>query len=150
MSQTDNTDPRKTATLSAQDHLDILSLYATYNRTIDAGQSDAWIDTFTVNGVFEHPSKTMAGREQLAAFIHPRSAALASHPVVGQRHWNAEIKLSGDGQRATGTGLVMVAGVDRATGKALVLVSGAYEDSLIKDGAQWRFERRKLRFDAPS
>ncbi|MDO8945201.1 MAG: nuclear transport factor 2 family protein [Burkholderiaceae bacterium] len=150
MSQPDNIDPRKTATLSAQDHLDILSLYAAYNRTIDTGQSDAWVDTFTVNGVFDHPSKPLVGREQIAAFIRPRSAALTSHPVIKQRHWNADINVGGDGQRATGTCLVQVTGVDRATGKALVLVSGAYEDSLIKEGAQWRFERRKLRFDPAS
>src|SRR5260221_10707300 len=51
--------------ITANERLEILALYAEYNRSIDAGDSSAWACTFIQEGVFHHPAQDFAGREQL-------------------------------------------------------------------------------------
>src|SRR5262245_24300833 len=41
-------------TLTPQDYADLQQLYSQYYLTIDAGDSEAWADTFTADGVFNN------------------------------------------------------------------------------------------------
>ena len=51
--------------LTAADHIDIQQLYARYNEAIDAGNAEAWADTFTADGAFN----TFKGRTGLIEFM---------------------------------------------------------------------------------
>ncbi|MBB1632495.1 MULTISPECIES: nuclear transport factor 2 family protein [Cupriavidus] len=130
--------------LAPCDKLEIIALYAAYNRAIDGGDAAAWARTFVENGVFEHPMRGYRGTTQLEGFVLERTEKLATHPVAHQRHWNDALRLDGDGGIATGTCDLIVAGVKRDTAAPLVLASGSYRDELVKVGTEWRFSKRTL------
>jgi hypothetical protein len=133
--------------ITANDRLEILALYAEYNRTIDAGDSSAWACTFIEEGVFHHPAQDFAGREQLKRFIKERTSKMAAHLCIDQRHWNDAISLKGTESEATGSCLLLVAGRRRDTGKPEVVARGRYVDDLVKVASGWRFRCRTLRVD---
>ncbi len=81
--------------ITANERLEILALYAEYNRSIDAGDSSAWACTFIQEGVFHHPAQDFAGREQLESFVKERTSKMAMHSCIEQRHWNDAISLEG-------------------------------------------------------
>jgi ketosteroid isomerase-like protein len=130
--------------LPASEQLAIYSLYAEYNRAIDVGDADAWVATWTDEGVFEHPARRYDGHQELRAFVESRTAGLASHAVSNQRHWNADLVVRADGGQATGGCLLLVAGTHRRSGTAMVVARGRYDDALLRVGGAWRFGRRAL------
>ena len=133
--------------ITANDRLEILALYAEYNRSIDAGDSSAWACTFIQEGVFHHPAQDFAGREQLESFVKERTSKMAMHLCIEQRHWNDAISLEGTEREASGSCFLLVAGRRRDTGKPEVIVRGRYVDDLVKVDSGWLFRRRTLRVD---
>lgn len=130
--------------LEPQDHLAILALCAEYNRSLDAGEAAAWAATFTEDGVFHHPARSYASTAELRRFAEERTAKFDTNPIADQRHWNDPVVLSGDGDRASGSCNLLVAGVDRESGRPAVVARGRYEDRLVKTSAGWRFAERRL------
>jgi 3-phenylpropionate/cinnamic acid dioxygenase small subunit len=124
------------------DEVAIIHLYAEYNRTIDEGDIDAWVATWTTDGTFELPSGPCSGHTELREFGQRRVVGLPTHAVALQRHWNADVRLSGDGDSATGSCLLMVVGQDRLSGNWVVVARGSYTDELAKVDGRWRFRRR--------
>jgi actinorhodin biosynthesis protein ActVIA len=77
------------AELSTEDRLEIEQLYATYNHSIDFGDSEAWANTFTADGSFDSGrGDPTVGMEALAGF-----AAGFAERVKG-RHWTNNLLLA--------------------------------------------------------
>ena len=131
--------------LDPHDKLDILALYAEYNRTIDGGNAQAWARTFVEDGAFHHPTRTFSGRAELESFVTARAAKIAAHRVDRQRHWNDAIAVDGGDDHATGSCDLLVAGLERETAKPTVVALGSYVDELVKIGPTWHFRQRTLR-----
>ena len=56
--------------LSAADKIEIQELVARYNRAIDSGDVEGWVDTFVRDGVFEGlVVPTFRGHDELRAFV---------------------------------------------------------------------------------
>ena len=53
--------------LSAEDHLEINQLYASYVQAIDLGDAIGWANAFTLSGSFDSGDSTV-GRDNLIAF----------------------------------------------------------------------------------
>lgn len=133
--------------LNAQERLDILALYAEYNRTIDSGDAAAWARTFAEDGVFQHPSRDFVGRPELEGFVRDRTPKLATHPCASQRHWNDAITVEDNTGNVTGSCQLIVWGLSRDTSKPEVIARGRYADELVKSNSGWRFRRRTLRIE---
>jgi hypothetical protein len=129
------------------DRCALIALYAEYNRAIDSGEATTWADTFTHDGVFEHPSANFVGRRELERFIRERTAKLGAHPCSHQRHWNDVLDVQLDGIRASGSCRLLVSGIRTDTNRPEVLATGRYTDELVKGENGWRFRRRRLKLD---
>ncbi|MEI8260782.1 MAG: nuclear transport factor 2 family protein [Actinomycetes bacterium] len=137
--------------MNPADEVAIIHLYADYNRTIDEGDIEGWLATWATDGTFELPSRAFNGHAELRGFGERRISSLPSQPVGSQRHWNAEVQVSGDGDgdgdSASGSCLLMVAGQDRSSGTWVVVARGRYIDELTKVDGRWAFRRRTAVLD---
>ncbi|HMN47324.1 MAG TPA: nuclear transport factor 2 family protein [Povalibacter sp.] len=123
--------------LTAQDYAEIEQLYAQYNLTLDANDPEGWAATFTPDGTF----MSYTGHDGLVGF------AKAWHERMGgttRRHWNTNLRLTGDGTKAEGTVYLML--VDVATKS--IYSTGVYTDVLTKTPQGWRFTKRVVKLDA--
>ena len=130
------------SSLPVEDTLAIQQLYARYNHAIDSGKGDAWAACFTPEGTFSSRSGNFAGTEQLAAFATGFAQRLKA------RHWtnNLIIEKSGDG--ASGTCYLMLLRIGDGETPTSFFTTGIYRDSLIKQGADWKFTAREVVPDA--
>jgi hypothetical protein len=122
--------------LTAQDYAEIEQLYAQYNLTLDGNDAEGWAATFTPDGSFMN----YAGRDGLLSF------AKAWHARMGgstRRHWNSNLRITGDGTKAEGTVYLML--VDVATKS--ITGTGTYKDALVKTPQGWRFTKRVVNLD---
>lgn len=124
--------------LSLDDRMAIMDLAAAYNQAIDRGDIDAWLATWTVNGVFERPDALCEGPDAMRRFIADFIAKW--HPA---RHWVTNFLIRG-GDAATMSSYFNFFGV---RGKAKLITSGRYDDTLVKVGDTWKFKHRKVSFD---
>ncbi len=131
--------------LGTQDQFDILALYEQYNHAIDAADASAWAATYTEDGVFDSPRATVSGRAALEQYVRAREASPAAQAVRPERHWNADIRIVGEGTQASGSCLLLLSGIQVETGKTVVITSGSYTDALVKTASGWRFVRRTVR-----
>jgi hypothetical protein len=138
------------AMLTDADRVAILAIYGEYNRAIDSGDVAAWVETWTSDGVFGHPSRKYTGALELRGFVTSRGDAIGAHPVEEQRHWNAEIEIGDSPGGAFGRCLLLVAGVERTSSRPTVVARGHYEDVLVCVRGNWRFARRYLVLTYPA
>ena len=68
-----------------QDFVEIQQLYARYNWTLDAGDSEGYASTFTPDGVFNNN----VGHDAIVKFANTFHAGLGSHV----RHWNTNLMI---------------------------------------------------------
>lgn len=129
------------------DEVAILGLYENYNRFIDRGEAESWASTWSQNGVFEHPSRTYEGHDELAAFVRHRAAALRELSVTDHQHWNSGIQLTTCGSHVSGVCRLLVSAHDRESGAMLVATTGSYSDVVVRVGSEWKFARRSLTVD---
>ena len=123
--------------LTAQDYAEIEQLYAQYNLALDGNDAEAWAATFTNDGSF----MTYTGHDGLVSFVK------AWHERMGgstRRHWNSNLRITGDSTKADGTVYLML--VDVATKS--ISGTGTYKDSLVKTPQGWRFAKRVVNRDA--
>lgn len=128
--------------LSSEDHLAVLNHVARYNHAIDLGTPEEWADCFTDDAEFDaEPVVHCHGRADLLAFAE----ATLTDKRLG-RHWNSNVVVDGDGDRATTRVYLLMV----RSGKAGEVGStGVYADRLVKRNGQWRFAYRKLTFEDP-
>jgi uncharacterized protein (TIGR02246 family) len=125
--------------LKPEDHLAILNLLSRYNHAIDLRNPDLWADCFTEDGEFDaRPVTHCHGRAELHDF--------AARSLGRTRHWNTNVMVEGDGDRATSHLYLMTVtpGADAKPG-----VTGVYTDQLVKQDGQWKIQKRHLVFEQP-
>jgi hypothetical protein len=124
-------------TLTAQDLVEIQQLYARYNWTLDAGDSEGYASTFTADGVFNNN----AGHDAIVKFADTFHAGLGSHV----RHWNTNLMILPTADGASGQVYLVL--VDFATKPATIATSASYADELVKTPQGWRFKKRATKGD---
>lgn len=132
-----------------QDREAIRDLYARYAQAADDDDFDAWADSFVPDGSMyspSHPSGRVTGREQLRAMVRGNALFLREKGIVKQRHINANLRLSVEGESAWGTCNILYYWLHRDGVTELVGI-GAYRDTLRKLDGEWRFVRRDGSFD---
>ena len=128
-------------TLSIEDRLAILEVAARYSHAFDYGDTDAWVATFTQDGVLTNGQYAVTGAEELRAF-----AAKHAQGSLNGRHWTCNHVIDGDGESATHSSYLMIV---RMTETPTVEATGIYRDSLKKVDAEWRFVRREVTKECP-
>ena len=118
--------------LSSEDRLEIMDLAARYNHAIDFGDAGAWAATFTADGTFEMPGRSLSGAAELEAF--------AKQAQAGTRHWTNNLLIEGDGDHATLRCYLCL----QKNGSGEPLTTGLYTDELRKVDGRWRFAVRKV------
>ena len=122
--------------LTADDHIEIQQLYSRYYQTIDAGESEAWADTFTPDGSF---NTTVQGREAL----------IASNRRGGRnrrmRHLHSNLTITPSGNGANGS--VYVVQIDITATPPTVATYSRYDDTLVQTSQGWRFKTRQRSSD---
>ena len=138
-----------TTGLHGLDYEEIRQLLARYNFAVDLGDAEGWADCFTPDGVFHCTPEggpltgRHEGREALVAYAKQHYALNRGRA----RHWNWNLEIDGDGQRAT---MRCYLGAFRATAAdspATLGVTGVYRDQLVKADGRWRFTERHIHVD---
>jgi uncharacterized protein (TIGR02246 family) len=127
--------------LSVEDRLEILELAARYSHAFDYGDTDAFVETFTQDGVVTNGQETLSGAEQLRAF-----AAKHAQGSLNGRHWTCNHVIDGDGESATHSSYLMIV---RMNETPIIGATGIYRDSLKKVDGEWRFVRREITKECP-
>lgn len=138
------TTPAKTVT--ADEFVAILNLYARYNFASDSGDAEAYADCFVENGVLElRPlNYKVEGR---AAFVAHKQRDAAGRGGRYRRHWNTNISVE-IGDDGTVIGRCYFIGYGGDPGQLPQIADcGVYEDTLSNKGGRWRFARRLLTMD---
>ncbi len=123
--------------LKSDDLVEIQQLYARYNWTIDAGDSEGYASTFTPDGVFN----ANVGHAAIVKFADGFHAGLGSHV----RHWNTNLLIQPTPTGASGQVYLVL--VDFATKPATIVTSASYTDELVKTAQGWRFTKRTTKGD---
>jgi hypothetical protein len=128
--------------LSVEDRVAILDLAARYNTTIDYGDADAWVNTFTPDGVFlGSDGSRVQGAAELRAFADKIHAANEAGGGLIFRHWNSNHVIDGDDDRATHSCYLLWI---HCAPEATIPFTGIYHDRLRKVDGEWKFEERRL------
>lgn len=122
-------------TLSAQDRADIQELYSQYYQTIDAGESEAWANTFTADGVFN-------GTRGHDALVESNRRGGTNKPL---RHLHSNLKLVPTAEGADGH--VYVLQIDITAKPIAISTYSRYDDKLVKTPQGWRFKIRQRSSD---
>jgi uncharacterized protein (TIGR02246 family) len=129
--------------LPADDVLAIQKLLADYNHAVDAGDGATFAGLFTEDGSLDSGFGVTEGRAALAEF-----AAAVPVMVPGTRHLITNLSIDGDGDGATTKVYLQMWATAGGAPETKLVISGIYEDTLRRDGGQWRFATRKLVADA--
>jgi hypothetical protein len=122
----------------AQDFVEIQQLYARYNEAIDSGNAEAWVATFTPDGVFN----TFNGREGLMTFAEQYKGKMNG---TRNRHWNTNLIITPTAEGASGSVYLML--VDVSAKPPVIASTLKYDDLLVKTAQGWRFKKRATRAD---
>jgi ketosteroid isomerase-like protein len=122
--------------LSSEDLLAIQGLVARYNHAIDTGDSEAYVATFSKEGVLSWPERELEGHEALGQLAK-------SIPSPRQhRHITTNLVIDGDGDKATLKAYLQVYSLSGDPAQMVVTGSGKYDDTLTKADGSWKFVHR--------
>jgi len=136
--------------LSADDHAEILNLYAEYNINSDAGDATKYANCFSDDG--ELIARQMKGGELQPPFVEAKGfdalvnykrAEFDRRGGIYKRHWNGSIFLTQLEQRMV-QGRAYLNTYNYAANLPPVMTSGVYDDLVVRVGGRWRFSRRYL------
>jgi len=122
--------------LTVQDYQDIQQLYSRYYQTIDAGDSEAWANTFTSDGVFNTNTR---GHD---ALVESNKRGGTNRPL---RHWHSNLTIVPTAEGANGSTYVMQ--IDITTKPPSISTYSRYDDKLVKTAQGWRFKVRQRSSD---
>lgn len=127
--------------LTPADYMEIEQLYAQYNWAIDTGDAEAYANTFTEDGVFNN----FTGHDALKGFIKRWVENMGG---ASRKHWNTNLKISGDGETANGQVYLML--LDTSAQPPAIVATATYTDTLVKTEDGWRFSNRATQSDRAS
>ena len=131
-------------TLSAEDKIEIQELIMRYNRAIDSRNAEAWVDTFTPDGVFESLKVgTFSGADELLVMARAFWTEPEYEAWRGGQHWTSMPIIEGKGDAATVFCyhlMFMPRGDEN-----VALIMAAHEDDVVRWRGSWRFQRRRVR-----
>jgi len=128
----------KRPSLSAQDHVEILNLYARYNRALDMGDGPGRVATFTPDGTFS----TLLGNHK------PEGMDIVSKRTTergnsGARHIVVNIELTPTAQGVDGFAYLLLV-TDNPNSEGVIRGRHSfYIDKLVKTPDGWRFKSRE-------
>lgn len=131
------------AELSIEDRLAIQDLYARYSVTVDSGNDEGWVQTFTSDGAFIGADPRY-GHDGLRAFRAERRAAVGSLDYYDAQHWNNNLLLTAHGDHVEGICYLMRVGKRRSDDSIVFLSQGFYHDTIVRTDDGWRFARREV------
>ena len=134
--------------LSIEDRFAIRDLYARYCAYLDTGDWEAWSRCFTDDAVFTGHQE-VRGRAAIAAYGKMRCDERPQSPWTNSQHWNSNLVVEGDGERAQALCYLLTIGRAKETGEHKMKVQGTYLDALAKVDGRWLFKQRKTHFDIP-
>ena len=135
-----------TLEVSAEEHAEIVNLYAAYNLASDAGDAEAYADCFMENGE-HHGTYDVHGR---AALIEYKKADKAKRTHLYRRHWNGSLHLEKI-DAGTIRGRCYFFGYNGEPGSPPTMThGGVYTDLIRKENGRWKFAERRIAFDFPS
>ena len=134
-----------------EDILAIQQLLGDYMTFMDASNYAAYSELFASDGELIFQTYRLKGPKAIRELMEQASRkipAKSGASTGGLRHLMSNIVIRVDGSRATSTAqwIVMSQGSD---GRPILGATGRYEDSLRKNGAQWKFQRRVIFADFP-
>ncbi len=118
---------------------EIHELMARYNHAIDFGDTDAWVETFTEDGVFHGGMGRFEGKTELLNFAQ---GFVREFP--DGRHWINNIVIEFDGNTARSTCYLHFF---RASDGLKTQATGRYNDRLRMVDGHWRFVERVVLLD---
>lgn len=129
---------------AAADRLEIYELICRYNRAVDSGDVDGWVDTFTVDGVFESLLVgTFRGQDELREFANRFLDDPAYASWAGGQHWVGNVIVDFNEHDAASVfsyHIMMMPVADRVDG----VLMAAHDDVAVKTERGWRFALRRL------
>jgi SnoaL-like domain len=135
----------RAANLSAQDYVEIQSLYAKYNQGSDFSDTAMWMSIWADDAMFKPGNQAITGTKSLAEFRASRNAAAAKG---GQRrHSNSSILLTPTAEGASGRAYFTL--LDTSAKQPVIAAAGYYDDTFVKTDKGWVFKTRILHFDPP-
>ena len=128
------------AGLSADDRAAIINLAGRYSHALDLGDTEAWQEIFTDDGVMD-----MVAQGYEIAGERLRSLPAGRDPDgPGSRHIPSTFVIDGSGDEASMRSYVIVV---NTTDPARIVFHGRYEDRLRRVGGDWRIARRTILTD---
>jgi hypothetical protein len=123
---------------------------------LDFSDPDAYVSTFTEDGVLDIVGMKWEGRENIRQIFESRSPAAPEgdetpsveeaegpYPATG-RHNITNIVIKVDGDKAVGTAYWFHYGNDNPERKATLDSYGHYEDEMVKVNGEWLFSKRVI------
>ena len=138
--------PRQSsATLSAQDYVEIQQLYGYYTRDVDPGseQNAAWL--YSPDGTFEFRGQKQTGQKALQEFYE----GVRKRQAFGIRHLNSNFLLLPTKDGARGTAYMVQIERREPSKPIAATLFGVYHDTFVKTADGWRFKSRVLKQDGP-
>jgi uncharacterized protein (TIGR02246 family) len=123
--------------LPIEDYVAIQRLYSRYSWAADRREMEAWLASWTADGVMVHPDgTTYTGREEL-------EAQARAHMVEGAYHWTGNLDVEATETGARGRCYLLY--VVTPDGAPRIEFALHYEDELVKQDGRWLFKRRVVR-----
>ncbi len=120
---------------------DLMSAYCFH---VDEGEFDKFAALFATDGTFEPgPQGKYQGRAAIREFI----ASVVPKPGEGpaRKHCTMNHLITVNGSEAHAMSYIIV--VRESADGIIPSLAGRYEDLLVKENNQWRFQVRKIHFD---
>lgn len=120
----------------------IRRLMADYCFGTDTGDTDAWVECFTDDIIWDGGAFGRFDSREEARAYH----GAAGDAIFNFRHINTNHRIDVQGDRATVASYVQV--YDQSATPPALMFSGFYDDELVRQNGRWLIRRRKLVADA--
>lgn len=129
-----------TTSLTMQDRLEILELFARYNWALETNHPEQAAALFTEDGVFDGVSGTYRGHEEITRM---GARARENDGPINSQHWIGNHVFDGDSQRVEVRSMALGPGMEQDTFH--MTFQGYYVDDIVKVEGAWRFAYRYFR-----
>jgi hypothetical protein len=133
----------KQGKLSAEDWVEIYTLYGKYTHLIDNGEDKgyAYARLWTEDAIFEFGGQQHKGRDELA---NVAMYGIEDPPIVRPLHHAFNIVIEPSPEGARGTAYLALIAAQKPKEPHVILTRGIYNDIFVKTKDGWRFKYRKF------